>query len=353
MENVFSYKIFYITGWTSPKIHYIFGGVKGKWTSEFLKKEPNKKNLYYFEKPSDQSIEFAFCNENKTSWDNNGSKNYKIKENGQECIVFKNTVINLNRTRSEQSFVFSIDLDGTLLGDGLALKEFEICWLKNCYFDDKKLLVYNTGRNFKSAVGILNEHLALLPDVFINSCGTEIFIYDSEKSDYEHEQKWKKIQSDKFPIKDIDILLSKYEWLLNRNMSDSRISFTAKYEDLKKNMDHLLEVRNMYSEKSLDVLISGNGEYRYIDILSTEGGKGKALKHLMALVKVNTSDSYAFGDSLNDVDMLELATFGIVVSNLQEDLAKHILEKKMKNIEFSQYNNANAILNKLKSIMGL
>ena len=295
-----------------------------------------------------------FCNENKTSWDNNSSRNYKIKENVEDCIVFKNTIIKLNMNFKDNSFVFSIDLDGTLLGDGLALKEFEMCWLRNCYFDNRKLLIYNTGRTFKSAISILNEYLGMMPDVFINSCGTEIFIYNPEKNDYEIEQTWKKIQSDNFPKKEIEESLNKYTtWLLNTNINDLRISYTAKNDDLKKNMEQLLEIRNVYADKRLDVLISGNGEYRYIDILSIEGGKGKALRHIISHVKMNMSESYAFGDSMNDVEMLEMATNGIVVSNHQEDLGKHIQEKNIKNIEFSQYNNAYAILNKLKFILGI
>jgi len=353
MENVLNYKIFYLTGWSNPRIHHSFGG-NGKWLNEPLKKDTRKKNLYYFETNVNKSIEFVFCNESKKYWDNNSGKNYKIKEKGEECIVFKNTIVTINPGSKGNSFVFSIDLDGTLLGDGLALKEFEICWLKHCFFDPTKLLVYNTGRNFKSSVSILKENFALFPDVFINSCGTEIYIYDPIKLDYEMEETWKQIQFVKFPIIDIEESLKKYSsWLLNININELRISFTAKYEDLNKNMAQLLELRNLYAGKRLDVLISGSGDYRYVDILSSEGGKGKALRHLMTTLKMNSSLSYAFGDSLNDVDMLELANFSIVVSNLQEDLIRYIVEKKLTNIEFSQFNNANAILNKLKGIIGI
>ena len=48
MDNIVGYKIYYVTGWTTPKIHYLVGA-KGKWTTESLTKYNLKKNLYYFE----------------------------------------------------------------------------------------------------------------------------------------------------------------------------------------------------------------------------------------------------------------------------------------------------------------
>ena len=354
MEDVsnLSYKIFYLTGWKSPRIHFSCGE-KSKWQNEPLQPEPRKKNCYFFEVKASSSIEFVFCNDSKTAWDNNSGKNYKIQENGEDCLVFKKTIVRFNKTPNTTSFVFSIDLDGTLLGDALAMKEFEICWLRNCFFDSKKLLVYNTGRNFKSAVDILKEHFGLMPDVFINSCGTEIFLYDAQTMDYQIEETWKLKQAISFPVKDIEIELKKLgEWILSINVNDLRISFTAKINDLNQNMSKLMEIKSLFSDKKIDIIISGYGEYRYIDLLSSDGGKGKALKHLISFLKMNDANSYAFGDSLNDVDMLEMANFGIVVSNLQEDLVRYIHEKKLINVEFSQFNNANAILNKLKGILG-
>lgn len=349
MENILNFKIFYLTSWQNPKIHYTFGG-KGKWQNELLKRDARKKNLFFFEMNPNQAIEFAFCNETKTSWDNNYNKNYRVQINGEHCIVFKNTLVTFKQIATS-SFVFSIDLDGTLLGDGIALKDFEICWLKHCLLDNSKYLVYNTGRNFKSAIGILSEYLAMLPDAVITGCGTEIYVYNEEKMDYVQEETWKLIQTEKFPAKDIEKSLRKYDtWLINTNFNDLRISYTVKYEDLQKNMEQLLEIKNE-SQKSLDVLISGSGDYRYIDILSSEGGKGKALMHLMSLIKMEKFQSYAFGDSMNDIEMLQMASFGIVVSNFQEDLGREISDRNLLNIEFSSFNNANAIFNKLKAIL--
>ena len=354
MEDVLNlnYKIFYLTGWKSPRIHFTYGE-KAKWVNEPLAIEPRKKNCYFFEASASSPIEFVFCNDSKTAWDNNSGKNYKLKEIAEDVIIFKKTIVRFSKSPTVSSFVFSIDLDGTLLGDALAMKEFEICWLRSCFFDSKKLLVYNTGRSFKSAVEILKEHFGLMPDVFINSCGTEIYLYDPNTLDYQIEETWRLKLAISFPVKELELELNKLgPWLMNPNINDLRISYTAKIDDLNFNMKKLMEIKGLFSDKKLDVIISGSGGFRYIDILSSDGGKGKALKHLISFLKMNETNSYAFGDSLNDVDMLELANFGIVVSNMQEDLVRYINEKKLNNIEFSQFNHANAILNKLKTILG-
>lgn len=350
-KNSSTYRIYYLTGWKNPYIHHN-ASQKGEWKTQPLISDPSKINLFYFDTQVNVPIEFVFCDESRKSWDNNSGKNYKIKEHGADCFVFKNTIVPISKEKSQNSFVFSIDLDCTLLGDGLALKEFEIHWLKYCYFDKTKLLIYNTGRSFKSAMSILGENLAMLPDVFITSCGTEIFVYNPLSKNYEIEPKWKEIQLSRFPTAEIEQSLKKYSyWLKNINCNDYRISFTAKTEDIDKNYRDLMKIKEIYSDKTLDVIVSGHGEYRYIDILSSEGGKGKALKHLISVFKIEKSVSYAFGDSTNDLEMLEMADFGVIVSNFQEDLGKKIAEKKIDHIEFSQYNNANAILNKLKSLI--
>lgn len=65
-----------------------------------------------------------------------------------------------------------------------------------------------------------------------------------------------------------------------------------------------------------------NKEYDYIYIAPKNIGKGNALTFLKDYLKVNTNDTMAIGDNLNDIDLLKSSGVGVAVANAYEPVKK-------------------------------
>lgn len=71
---------------------------------------------------------------------------------------------------------------------------------------------------------------------------------------------------------------------------------------------------------SYRVVVSGLGDWRFVDTLPANAGKAAALAHVAAALGFAPADVVAAGDGGNDVDMLATASRGIVVANAQPEL---------------------------------
>ncbi len=65
-----------------------------------------------------------------------------------------------------------------------------------------------------------------------------------------------------------------------------------------------------------------NKEYEYISVAPQKIGKGYALEFLKDYLKVNTDDTMAIGDNLNDIDLLKNSGVGVAVANAYEPVKK-------------------------------
>ena len=65
-----------------------------------------------------------------------------------------------------------------------------------------------------------------------------------------------------------------------------------------------------------------NKEYDYFSIAPQHIGKGSALNFLKDYLKINTNDTMAIGDNLNDIDLLKSSGVGIAVANAYEPVKK-------------------------------
>ena len=63
-------------------------------------------------------------------------------------------------------------------------------------------------------------------------------------------------------------------------------------------------------------------EYDYISIAPHHIGKGVALEFLKNYLKLNTADTMAIGDNLNDIDLLQSSGVAIAVANAYEPVKK-------------------------------
>lgn len=63
-----------------------------------------------------------------------------------------------------------------------------------------------------------------------------------------------------------------------------------------------------------DVFVTSSDEW-WIEVMDKESGKGKGLKHLCEHLGINLSDTAAFGDADNDIEMLEYAGTAYCMGN--------------------------------------
>lgn len=69
------------------------------------------------------------------------------------------------------------------------------------------------------------------------------------------------------------------------------------------------------------LIVSGHGEWRFLDIVPAQAGKLPALEYVQRHWGFGPHNTVACGDSGNDIDMLAGANLAIVVGNAQPDLA--------------------------------
>ncbi|MFL8952179.1 Cof-type HAD-IIB family hydrolase [Helcococcus kunzii] len=84
--------------------------------------------------------------------------------------------------------------------------------------------------------------------------------------------------------------------------------------------DTLVVIQNKFKKskfsKNFDIQFSG---LRQIDIISKNISKGKALKKILNELKIEDNEIYIFGDSENDISMLELSENSYIMENSKID----------------------------------
>lgn len=72
-------------------------------------------------------------------------------------------------------------------------------------------------------------------------------------------------------------------------------------------IDNLMHVRlnGVCPWRQVRIIVSGVGDYRYVDCVATNAGKQEALEYIRTLYNIPLSHCMAAGDSGNDTLMLE------------------------------------------------
>ena len=69
-----------------------------------------------------------------------------------------------------------------------------------------------------------------------------------------------------------------------------------------------------------NLIYSGNGDWRYLDLLPVKAGKKQAMEALARQFGFELDSVVACGDSGNDIQMMEGANKGLIVGNAQKEL---------------------------------
>lgn len=344
-----NFSIFYITSLENPKLHY--KASKTLWETLKMKQYHDKKNLYFIEIATKTGIEFVFCDDSKSKWDNNNHSNYKLEREGS-YIIFLGDMIPINKQITSKKNIIFTDLDGTLLGDNKAIKDFNKYWLQNFYFDKNKLLAYNSGRCISEILPFFNNFL-IPPDFIIASTGSEVYFYEKSSRNYKTDEAWDRRRNQDWDPDYLKTAFSVFPFLKGCNFDGGRISFTSSTLEIQKNLDIIEETLvNIEREQKIKckLVISGEGEHRYVDFLSQYTGKGVACEYICRRVNFPIENAVGFGDSMNDVEMLEMCGKAVMVRNSQMDLVDWFGKRlsQGQNVFFSEKCNAWALLEEIK-----
>ena len=91
------------------------------------------------------------------------------------------------------------------------------------------------------------------------------------------------------------------------------------------------QVRDRLKEDNVEahLILSGKGDWRYLDIVSINAGKLRALEFVRQKYGFAHDRTIACGDSGNDKDMLSGQNLAIVVGNAQPDLLKWVHDTQL------------------------
>ncbi|KAL4435990.1 hypothetical protein ABPG74_022225 [Tetrahymena malaccensis] len=385
-ENIV--KLYYFTSLYRPRIHFTIGSSYLKsdeealhWDQYIMKKSSCRTDVYEqdFILEYDQYLEFVFCSDNeddsKVKWENprqdtkqsyTKGNNFLIDQTGVFAI-YQGYIVKVNQQKLSDKQVIFTDIDGTLYGDFHIHEAFKRFFISNGLFCNANLkLVYSTGRNLQSFKDLQKSAHLLFPDILVASCGSDIYQLGTTQNEFEtnpynQNQGWVQyITQDNWDLQALYDFVKKEFPAAQPNLSEGvsqyKGSFLLTERDSRQTdqLDVLIKKAYQQLRQNWKYIISGHGSHRFLDILPERADKGSSLQYVcMKILKTDYTKSAAFGDSLNDVDLLCCAGQGFIVANAQEDLLNWFSQNqaKFQNIKVSPYHEGDAIAKYLQQIL--
>ncbi|QTE30892.1 Cof-type HAD-IIB family hydrolase [Pengzhenrongella sicca] len=94
---------------------------------------------------------------------------------------------------------------------------------------------------------------------------------------------------------------------------------------------------------ALQVVVSGE---HWVDVMSRSANKGDAIRRLQATLGVTADQTMVFGDFLNDLEMMDAATYSFAMDNAHPDL-------RARASYLAPANSANGVVRTISSVLGL
>lgn len=310
------------------------------------------------------------------------------REAGGGCLKFCLKDGHLTQVVPRPPVVVVTDLDGTLLGHEDYLRRFNEIWTRQHMFNEGSRLVYSTGRNLKDFLHAARQFGLLRPDYAICGVGTEIYEFPNREMELSAYCGWLSTLLRREVAREEVFSLLEFQdkgervdpregdaeevgresnpgfpsWCRNRLCAwpvegwFRRVSRTFNREELAGEIQQSLDEHDweyyingnsfhdplrlsvsvkaefalkVYEEiqtnkKSYRFAISGQGLWRYLDILPEKGGKHSSVLFLHEEILARSVPLERFlvcGDSGNDAHMFTIeACKSCCVGNAQQDL---------------------------------
>ncbi|EGA63645.1 Cof-type HAD-IIB family hydrolase [Vibrio brasiliensis] len=270
-------------------------------------------------------------------------------------------------TNARQDTPFHIvasDLDGTLLAPNHQLSDFSKQTLKALH-EKGFTFIFATGRHHVDVAGI--REIAGIPAYMITSNGARVHDQNDELM-YSKNVPEELVQAVIDEIRqDQDIFIHMYQnedWLLDRDdemlakfHSESGFSYkrfeahAAPCDGIAKiffthpsqDHDHLVTFEHKLRDKFGDKLNIAFSTPWCLEVMAAEVSKGHALEAVAKSLNLTLENCIAFGDGMNDAEMLEMAGKGLVM-----ETAHHKVKEALPNNEVIGSNADDAVAHYLQ-----
>lgn len=108
-------------------------------------------------------------------------------------------------------------------------------------------------------------------------------------------------------------------WVGPEYLTDEYLKNTVKFLLVCEDMSKLEEFAQYTRQMGYEPVMSGDG---LMDVMAVGNNKGTALQHMHDAGEINLATTMAFGDNYNDLEMLEVVDFPIVMANAHDDIKK-------------------------------
>ena len=217
--------------------------------------------------------------------------------------------------RSEHDLLLVSDIDGTLLGCSASVRQF-------CDWHETQgdmVFAIATGRSFHSALAVLGQQDAPLPDILITSVGSEIYHRAPGGATYSRDADWEAIIAKGWDRSAVADIVAR----------DGRLKPQGRLEQRRYKLSYFADDDPEAAERVRAVLamkghscsiIQSHG--RYLDILPHGASKGTAVEYVRRKLKLGRTQVIVAGDSGNDVEMLRSSPLAIIVGNYSDGIGK-------------------------------
>lgn len=243
------------------------------------------------------------------------------------------------------------DIDGTMVNEhsdkkeqfwmDARTKEFQEYWESNAALA-RSVLVFNTGRSKGQLIWLLKEKPMLaVPDVLITAVGTKIWylpdgmrcFQDPTEVEWIEDKLWSNRLDEGWDLQQALSAAGEMFKLFNRDSAERvkwldkgqehphRVALqvhTAVLDDLIERLQEAIDKRQLQAR----IIMSGAGDWRYVDVVHRLAGKLEALEWVRQVYGVPVERCATAGDSCNDILMLDGKMPAIVVGNAQEELVR-------------------------------
>lgn len=281
-------------------------------------------------------LEFVLCSGDKSAWDNPppwyGKPNYLIEADGTYTLRGGH----LRRQRSSRVLVVT-DLDHTLVGhdrdpENKLLEEFRDTWIGEFSLNGSAL-VYSTGRNRTDALAVAAERGLPRPELLICGVGTEVYAvprdlplmgwWEAAADRIALVPEWRermlrfdRAQAEALLISDFP----KFEPRGNPEHDPYRIP--SAYE-MDTHFAEQMEALRAALGPACQVISSGDGAWKLVDLCSAEAGKLRAMEFAQQKLGFLPVETLACGDSGNDELMYRCkGAHCVMVANALPELVK-------------------------------
>ncbi|MDZ8026463.1 MAG: HAD-IIB family hydrolase [Nostoc sp. DedQUE11] len=232
-------------------------------------------------------------------------------------------------------------------------------YLLNQSYEKQIILGWVTGSSLTSIFSKINKYgLKVLPNFIASSLGTEL-TYFNQKQYGEKDKTWQNnLKKTGFSEKLVNNLVSilkldDIHLTPQPQIQDSRFLKNYYYHQQNKEVDSqaILQIKNIAKKAGISVNISqcnplcGDPENCYdVDFTPSGTGKKDIVNFILKQTNINYKNSIAFGESGNDIEMLQAVEHGYLVGNATSEAKK--LHSRIEENEYTK-----GILSVLKTLI--